>query len=105
MSSKAIGADLVYAWPTAEIAVMGPDGAINIIFRKEIEAAKDKKKRDQLVKEYRDKFANPYVAAGLGYTDKVIFPRDTRPLICSGLEILASKRKTRPPKKHGNIPL
>ncbi|MFW9956363.1 MAG: carboxyl transferase domain-containing protein, partial [Candidatus Thorarchaeota archaeon] len=106
MSSKAIGADLVYAWPTAEIAVMGPDGAINIIFRKEIEAAKDKKKkRAELVKEYRDKFANPYVAAGLGYIDKVIFPRETRPLICKGLDMLASKRQSRPPKKHGNIPL
>ena len=106
MSSKAIGADLVYAWPTAEIAVMGPEGAINIIFRKEIEEAKDKKKkRTELVKEYREKFANPYVAAGLGYVDKVIFPHETRPLICSGLEMLASKSKSRPPKKHGNIPL
>lgn len=106
MSSKAIGADLVYAWPTAEIAVMGPDGAINIIFRKEIEAAKDKKKkREILTKDYRDKFANPYVAAGLGYIDKVIFPRETRPLICRGLDMLASKRQSRPPKKHGNIPL
>ncbi|MHA2603475.1 MAG: acyl-CoA carboxylase subunit beta [Candidatus Thorarchaeota archaeon SMTZ1-83] len=106
MSSRHIDADLVYAWPTAEIAVMGPDGAINIIFRKEIERAKDKeKKRAKLVKDYREKFANPYVAAGLGYIDKVIFPHETRPLICSGLEVLASKRKSRPPKKHGNIPL
>ena len=85
---------------------MGPDGAINIIFRKEIEAAKDKeKKRAELVKDYRDKFANPYVAAGLGYIDKVIFPHETRPLICSGLQMLESKRKSRPPKKHGNTPL
>jgi len=106
MSSRHIDADLVYAWPTAEIAVMGPDGAIDIIFQKEIEAAKDKKKkRAELVKEYRNKFANPYVAAGLGYIDKVIFPRETRPLICKGLDMLASKRKSRPPKKHGNIPL
>jgi propionyl-CoA carboxylase beta chain len=106
MASKHIGADLVYAWPGAEIAVMGPDGAINIIFRKEIEKAKDKeKKRAGLVKEYREKFANPYVAAGLGYIDKVIFPHETRQLICSGLDILASKRTSRPPKKHGNIPL
>jgi acetyl-CoA carboxylase carboxyltransferase component len=89
----------------AEITVIGADRAINIIFRKEIEAAKDKKKRDQLTKNYRDKFANPYVAAGLGYIDKVIFPHETRPLICSGLEMLVSKRKARPPKKHGNIPL
>ncbi|NHI89178.1 MAG: methylmalonyl-CoA carboxyltransferase [Candidatus Thorarchaeota archaeon] len=106
MASRHIGADLVYAWPTAEIAVMGPDGAINIIFRKEIARAKDKeKKRAQLVKEYRGKFANPYVAAGLGYVDKVIFPRETRSLICKGLDMLESKRQNRPPKKHGNIPL
>jgi acetyl-CoA carboxylase carboxyltransferase component len=85
---------------------MGPDGAINIIFRKEIEAAKDKeKKRAELVKDYREKFANPYVAVGLGYIDKVIFPHETRWLICSGLEMLVSKRQSRPPKKHGNIPL
>jgi len=106
MASKHIGADLVYAWPTAEIAVMGPDGAINIIFRKEIAAAKDKeKKRAELVKDYRDKFANPYIAAGLGYIDKVIFPRETRSLICRSLDVLSSKRQSRPPKKHGNIPL
>lgn len=106
MASKHIGADLVYAWPTAEIAVMGPDGAINIIFRKEIAVAKDKeKKRAELVKDYRDKFANPYIAAGLGYIDKVIFPRETRVLICKGLDVLSSKRQSRPPKKHGNIPL
>ncbi|MHA1930690.1 MAG: acyl-CoA carboxylase subunit beta, partial [Candidatus Thorarchaeota archaeon] len=106
MSSKNIGADLVYAWPGAEIAVMGPDGAINIVFRKEIAAAKDKvKKRAELVKEYREKFANPYIAASLGYIDKVIFPHETRSLICKGLDILESKRQSRPPKKHGNIPL
>jgi propionyl-CoA carboxylase beta chain len=106
MSSRHIGADLVYAWPTAEIAVMGPDGAINIIFRKEIDEAKDKeKKRKELTDEYRRKFANPYFAAGLGYIDKVIFPHETRPLICKGLEMLATKRQSRPPKKHGNIPL
>ncbi len=106
MSSRRIGADLVYAWPTAEIAVMDPDGATNIIFRKEIEVEKDKKKkRAEFVKEHRDKVANPYVAAGLGYIDRVIFPHETRPVICSGLEMLASKRKSRPPKKHGNIPL
>ena len=85
---------------------MGPGRAINIIFRKEIEAAKNKEKKcEELVKKYREKFANPYVAAGLGYIDKVIFPRETRPLICSGLEMLENKRKSRPPKKHGNIPL
>ncbi len=106
MSSRHIGADLVYAWPAAEIAVMGPDGAINIIFRKEIDKAKDKaKKRAELAKKYREQFAHPYIAAGLGYIDKVIFPHETRQLICKGLDILSSKRQTRPPKKHGNIPL
>jgi len=106
MSSKHIGADLVYAWPGSQIAVMGPDGAINIIFRKEIGEAKDKeKKRAELVKEYKEQFANPYIAAGLGYIDKVIYPRETRKLICDGLDLLASKRQNRPPKKHGNIPL
>ena len=106
MASRHIGADLVYAWPSAEIAVMGPDGAINIIFRKEIAEAKDKdKRRSELVKEYREKFANPYIAAELGYIDKVIFPHETRPLICKGLDMLESKRQSRPPKKHGNIPL
>ncbi|NHJ12974.1 MAG: methylmalonyl-CoA carboxyltransferase [Candidatus Thorarchaeota archaeon] len=106
MSSRHIGADLVYAWPGSEIAVMGPDGAINIIFRDEIKKAKDKeKKRAELVKEYRDRFANPYIAAGLGYIDKVIFPHETRLLICKGLDVLSSKRQSRPPKKHGNIPL
>ncbi len=106
MSSRNIGADLVFAWPTAEIAVMGPDGAINIIFRKEIEEAADKeKKRAELTEDYRRRFANPYVAAGLGYIDKVIFPHETRPLICKGLDALSGKRQYRPPKKHGNIPL
>ncbi|MBY8998811.1 MAG: methylmalonyl-CoA carboxyltransferase [Candidatus Thorarchaeota archaeon] len=106
MSSKHIGADLVYAWPGSQIAVMGSDGAINIIFRKEIAAAKNKeKKRAELAKDYKEQFANPYIAAGLGYIDKVIYPRETRKLICNGLDLLASKRQTRPPKKHGNIPL
>ena len=106
MSSRQIGSDLGYAWPAAEIAVMGPDGATNIIFRKEINKAKDKaKKRAELAKKYREQFAHPYIAAGLGYIDKVIFPHETRQLICKGLDILSSKRQTRPPKKHGNIPL
>ncbi|MBS3794898.1 MAG: methylmalonyl-CoA carboxyltransferase [Candidatus Thorarchaeota archaeon] len=106
MSSRHIGADLVYAWPGSEIAVMGPQGAINIIFRKEIRDAEDKEaKREELVEEYREEFAHPYVAAGLGYIDKVIFPHETRPLICKGLDVLETKRQDRPPKKHGNIPL
>jgi acetyl-CoA carboxylase carboxyltransferase component len=79
---------------------------MNLIILKEIEKAKDKeKKRAELVKEYREKFANPYIAAGLGFIDKVIFPHETRQLICSGLDVLASKRKSRSSKKHGNIPL
>ncbi|MHA1735268.1 MAG: acyl-CoA carboxylase subunit beta [Candidatus Thorarchaeota archaeon] len=106
MSSKNLGADLVLAWPTAEIAVMGPQGACNIIFRKEIKAAKDPEaKRQELIAQYREKFANPYIAAELGYIDKVVLPHETRPLICKGLEVFASKRKSLPPKKHGNIPL
>ncbi len=106
MSSRHIGADLVFAWPGAEIAVMGPQGACNIIFRKEIAAADDPEaKRAELVEEYREKFANPYVAAGLGYIDKVIFPHETRLMICKGLDVLATKRQSRPAKKHGNIPL
>nr|KXH71123.1 MAG: hypothetical protein AM325_15150 [Candidatus Thorarchaeota archaeon SMTZ1-45] len=106
MTSRHIGADLVYAWLTAEIAVMGPDGVVNIIFRREIERPKEKeKKRGQLVKEHHNKFANPYVAAGLGYVDKVICPRETRPLICKGLDMLENTRQRRPLKKHGNIPL
>ncbi len=85
---------------------MGSDGATNIIHRKEIAAAKDKvKKRAELAKEYKDQFANPYIAAGLGYIDNVIFPRETLGLICTGFDLLASKRQNRPPKKHGNIPL
>jgi propionyl-CoA carboxylase beta chain len=106
MSSKHIGADLVYAWPDSRIAVMGPDGACNIIHRKEISDAENPdKKRAELAKEYKDQFDNPYIAAGLGYIDKVIYPRETRGLICNGLDLLASKRQNRPPKKHGNIPL
>jgi len=106
MGSKHSGGDINYAWPTAEIAVMGPHGAINIIFRKEIaEAADPEQKRMELVSEYRRKFANPYVAAQKGYIDEVIEPTDTRPKLISALEILATKREARPPKKHANIPL
>ena len=106
MSSKHLGADMVLAWPTAEIAVMGPDGAANIIFRKEISQAGDPAEvRKQKIEEYRDKFSNPYVAAARGYVDDVIEPATTRPRIISALEMLASKRENRPTKKHGNIPL
>ncbi len=106
MGSKHSGADINYAWPSAEIAVMGPAGAINIIFRKEIEKAKDPEKRKkELTAEYREKFANPYIAAEKGYIDDVIEPSQTRPKLISALEMLITKREPRPPKKHPNIPL
>jgi propionyl-CoA carboxylase beta chain len=106
MSSKHIRGDINYAWPTAEIAVMGPDGAVNIIFKDEIEQAKDNEEtRRRLVEEYREKFASPYIAAARGYIDAVIDPRETRPKLIRALEMLQNKRDTNPPKKHGNIPL
>ena len=106
MSSKHIRGDLNYAYPTAEIAVMGPDGAVNIIFRNELKAAKDKAAaKEQLVNDYRAKFASPYKAAELGYIDEVILPEDTRPKLIAGLKLLQNKRDQNPPKKHGNIPL
>lgn len=106
MGSKHSGGDINYAWPTAEIAVMGPHGAINIIFRKEIaEAADPEQKRIELIREYRRKFASPYIAAQKGYIDEVIEPAETRPKLISALEMLATKREVRPPKKHANIPL
>jgi propionyl-CoA carboxylase beta chain len=106
MSSKHIRGDFNVAWPSAEIAVMGPDGAVNIIFRKEIaEAENPEAKRAELVQMYREKFANPYVAAARGYLDDVIEPRETRPRLIEALRMLQNKRKSNPPKKHGNIPL
>jgi acetyl-CoA carboxylase carboxyltransferase component len=106
MSSKHIRGDLNLAWPTAEIAVMGPDGAVNIIFRRELAEADDPVARKaELVEEYRKRFANPYVAAERGYIDDVIEPRDTRPRLINALEVLQNKRDENPPKKHGNIPL
>jgi acetyl-CoA carboxylase carboxyltransferase component len=106
MSSKHIRSDLNLAWPSAEIAVMGPDGAVNIIFRKELEKAVDPVKRKaELVAEYRDKFASPYVAAERGYIDDVIEPKETRPRLINALEMLSNKRDANPAKKHGNIPL
>ena len=106
MNSKHIRSDLNLAWPTAEIAVMGPEGAVNIIFRKELAEAKDPdKRRAKLVEEYREKFANPYVSASRGYIDDVIEPRFTRPRLINALEMLANKRDVNPAKKHGNIPL
>ncbi|MDH3944343.1 MAG: acyl-CoA carboxylase subunit beta, partial [Anaerolineae bacterium] len=106
MSSKHIRGDVNLAWPSAEIAVMGPDGAVNIIFRKELAKAKDPvKKKEELVADYREKFANPYVAASRGYIDDVIEPNDTRPRLINALEMLTNKRDSNPAKKHGNIPL
>ena len=106
MSSKHIRGDISYAWPTAEIAVMGPEGAVNIVFRKEIAAAEDPDaERERLVQEYRQQFANPYIAAARGYVDDVIEPQQTRPRLIEALKFLQNKRDTNPPKKHGNIPL
>ena len=106
MSSKHIRGDISYAWPSAEIAVMGPDGAVNIIFRQELAAAEDPDtRRAELVADYREQFANPYVAAARGYIDDVIEPRETRPRLIEALQMLQNKRDSNPPKKHGNIPL
>lgn len=106
MSSKHLGADIVLSWPTAEIAVMGPEGAANIIFKKEIGESGDPiVARAEKIEEYRNKFASPYEAAKRGYVDDIIEPDSTRPRIIAALEMLAGKRETRPAKKHGNIPL
>ena len=106
MNSKHIRADLNLAWPTAEIAVMGPDGAVNIIFRRELAEADDPiAKKAELVEEYREQFANPYTAAERGYIDDVIEPSQTRPRLINALNMLQNKRDQNPPKKHGNIPL
>jgi len=106
MNSKHLGADMVFAWPTAEIAVMGPEGAANIIFRKEIAAADDPiDARNKRIEEYREKFSNPYIAASRGYVDDVIDPATTRSRLINALELLTGKRENRPAKKHGNIPL
>ncbi len=106
MSSKHIRADVNFAWPGAEIAVMGPDGAVSIIFRKEIAESRDPAATNEvLVADYREKFANPYIAASYGFIDDVIEPSETRPRLINALEMLDNKRDSNPPKKHGNIPL
>jgi acetyl-CoA carboxylase carboxyltransferase component len=106
MCSKHIGADLNFAWPSSEIAVMGPEGAVNIIFRKEISESKTPEEtRKKLVADYKEKFENPYIAAERGYIDEVIEPYETRPKLISALMSTLNKREARPPKKHGNIPL
>jgi acetyl-CoA carboxylase carboxyltransferase component len=106
MCSKDLGADMVFAWPQAEIAVMGPDGAANIIFKRDIENAENPAQaRAEKIQEYKDRFANPYIAASRGYVDDVIEPAATRQRVISAFEMLASKRETRPSKKHGNLPV
>jgi propionyl-CoA carboxylase beta chain len=106
MNSKHLRADANFAWPTAEIAVMGPDGAVNIIYRRELKAAENADAlKAKLVSDYREKFANPYQAAGLGYVDEVLLPRDTRRRLIETFDSLENKRDTNPPKKHGNLPL
>jgi propionyl-CoA carboxylase beta chain len=106
MSSKHIRADFNFAWPSAEVAVMGPEGAVNIVFRKELEEAADADaRRQELIADYRERFANPYSAAERGYVDEVIEPRRTRPVLVDALETALTKREARPPRKHGNIPL
>jgi propionyl-CoA carboxylase beta chain len=106
MSSKHIRADFNVAWPTAEVAVMGPEGAVNIVFRGELEEAEDPEgRREELIADYKERFANPYTAAERGYLDDVIEPRRTRPVLVSALETALSKREPTPKRKHGNIPL
>jgi propionyl-CoA carboxylase beta chain len=106
MNSKHIGADLNFAWPTAEIAVMGAKGASEIIFRNEIQAAEDKESRlKEKEMEYAEKFAHPYGAAARGFVDEVIFPRETRRKLIKGFAMLENKKDQIPSKKHGNIPL
>jgi propionyl-CoA carboxylase beta chain len=106
MGSKHLGADLNLAWPTAQIAVMGAQGAVNILYRKELAASEDPERmRANLITEYEDELANPYLAAERGYVDAVINPHETRVEITRVLRLLRTKRQTLPPKKHGNIPL
>jgi propionyl-CoA carboxylase beta chain len=106
MGSKHLGADINLAWPTAQIAVMGAEGAVNILYRKELAAAEDPvAKRKELVQEYNDTLANPFVAAERGYIDQVIHPHETRASVIRALRLLRTKRESMPPKKHGNIPL
>ena len=106
MCGRDMGADRVYAWPTAEVAVMGAEGAAEIVFKKEIESAKDAtKKRKEMIEKYRNAFSTPYVAAGRRLVDDIIEPESTRRVLAQALEFLHTKRELRPPKKHGLIPL
>jgi propionyl-CoA carboxylase beta chain len=106
MGSKHLGADINLAWPTAQIAVMGAQGAVNILYRRELaDTADPERRRIELVQEYEDHLANPYIAAERGYVDAVIPPSHTRATVTRALRALRTKRQTRPPRKHGNIPL
>jgi acetyl-CoA carboxylase carboxyltransferase component len=106
MNSKSIGADLAFAWPTAELAVMGPQGAVEIVYRRELQQAADPvARRAELVAEYTERYANPYLAAERGYVDDVIDPAETRVKLIAGLELLRTKREELPHRKHGNMPL
>ncbi|MGH9899289.1 MAG: acyl-CoA carboxylase subunit beta, partial [Pyrinomonadaceae bacterium] len=106
MASKHIRTDINFAWPSAEIAVMGAQGAVEILYRKELNEADDKQSvRDKLQNEFEEKFNNPYIAASRGFIDEIIEPAYTRPKLIRALELLKNKRETNPPKKHGNIPL
>jgi propionyl-CoA carboxylase beta chain/acetyl-CoA/propionyl-CoA carboxylase carboxyl transferase subunit len=106
MNSKHLRADVSFAWPTAEIAVMGAEGAVNVVFKKQIDkSANPGKKRDELIKEYRDKFSTPYASAERGFVDDVIEPADTRHRLIQALRMLSTKREAVPARKHGNIPL
>jgi len=106
MNSKSIGADLAYAWPSAELAVMGPQGAVDIVYRRELQTAADPvARRNELVEEYVETYANPYVAAERGYVDDVIDPAETRRVLIRSLEVLRTKREELPRRKHGNVPL
>jgi propionyl-CoA carboxylase beta chain len=106
LGSKHLGADLNVAWPTAQIAVMGAQGAVNILYRKELRDSPDPEAaRARYMAEYDDTLANPYIAAERGYVDRVVYPHETRSMIVRGLRALRGKRAERPPRKHGNIPL
>ena len=105
MCNKELGADQVFAWPNAEIAVMGPEGAANIIFKHDIKESENPIEQDSKIEEYRNTVANPYIAAERGYIDDVIVPSTTRPRLISAFNMLESKRETNPSKKHGNLPV
>jgi acetyl-CoA carboxylase carboxyltransferase component len=106
MASKHIRTDVNYAWPTAEIAVMGPEGAVDVVYKRDLDGAENRNAvRQAKIEEFRQKFANPYVAAERGFVDAVIQPKETRKRLIQALEMLETKRDKNPPKKHGNMPL